>query len=141
MSKDQNKYTTGFGGPIDNDENSKTAGVKGPVLMQDTHLLEKHSRFNRERIPEKVVHATELPVHERPQQPYLQVEDRDHLIGNITTHLVNAEPRIQLRQAAVFHKADPEYGNRVAEGLGLDQKQVESLAAMSQEERVKATSA
>ena len=66
-------------------------------------------------------------------------EDRTNLVGNITTHLVNAEKRIQLRQSAVFYKADPEYGSRVAEGLGLDVKEVEQLAAMSQEERAKAT--
>jgi catalase len=65
--------------------------------------------------------------------------DRDHLIGNITTHLCNAQKRIQLRQAAISYKADAEYGRRVAEGLGLDVKEVERLAAMSQEERAKAT--
>ena len=66
-------------------------------------------------------------------------EDRDHLIGNVVDHLGNAQKRIQLRQASLFHKADPEYGRRVAEGLGLDVKKVERLAGMSQEERVKAT--
>jgi catalase len=66
-------------------------------------------------------------------------EDRDHLIGNITAHLGNAQKRIQLRQAAVFYKADPEYGSRVAEGLGLDTKEVKRLAEMSQEDRAKAT--
>lgn len=66
-------------------------------------------------------------------------KDRDHLIGNIVGHLGGAETRIQLRQAALFYKADPDYGRRVAEGIGLDIKEVERLAAMSQEERVKAT--
>jgi catalase len=66
-------------------------------------------------------------------------EDRDHLIGNITAHLGNAQKRIQLRQTAVFYKADPEYGSRVAEGLGLDTKKVKRLAEMSQEDRAKAT--
>ncbi|GAI56234.1 unnamed protein product, partial [marine sediment metagenome] len=42
-------------------------------------------------------------------------------------------------KTAVFYKADAEYGGRVAEGLGLDIKEVERLAAMSQEERAKAT--
>lgn len=65
--------------------------------------------------------------------------DRDHLIGNIVTHLSGAQKRFQLRQTALFHKADEEYGQRVAEGLKLDMKVVERLAAMSQEERVKAT--
>jgi len=66
-------------------------------------------------------------------------EDRDHLIGNITSHLCNAEKRIQLRQTAIFYKADPNYGSDVAEGLGLDKNEVERLAEMSQEERVGAT--
>jgi catalase len=65
--------------------------------------------------------------------------DRDHLIGNIVAHLGNAKKRIQLRQTALFYKADTEYGLRVAKGLGLDPARIESLAAMSQEERVEAT--
>jgi len=67
--------------------------------------------------------------------------DREHLIGNIVGHLCNAQKRIQLRQTALFYKADPAYGGGVAEGLGLDLDEVKRLAAMSQEERVKATSA
>ena len=66
-------------------------------------------------------------------------KDRDHLIGNIVNHLGGAQKRIQLRQTALFFKADPEYGSRVAEGLGLDMKEVERLAKLSQEERAKAT--
>jgi catalase len=38
-----------------------------------------------------------------------------------------------------IYKADPDYGSGVAKGLGLDLKEVESLAKMSQEERAKAT--
>ncbi len=38
----------------------------------------------------------------------------------------------------IFYKADPDYGRRVAEGLGLDMKEVERLAKMSHEERAKA---
>lgn len=51
------RLTTGFGMPVDNDLNSATAGPKGPVLMQDIHLTEKLAHFDRERIPERVVHA------------------------------------------------------------------------------------
>ena len=65
--------------------------------------------------------------------------DREHLVGNIVAHLGGAQTRIQLRQTALFFKADPDYGRRVAEGLGLDVKKVERLAAMSQEDRVAAT--
>ena len=66
-------------------------------------------------------------------------EDREHLVGNIVAHLRNAQKRIQLRQTALFYKADAEYGERVAKGLQLDLEEVKRLAAMSQEERVKAT--
>ena len=50
-----------------------------------------------------------------------------------------SQKRIQLRQTAIFYKADPEYGSRVAEGLKLDVNEVKRIAEMSQEERVKAT--
>ena len=65
--------------------------------------------------------------------------DRDHLIGNIVDHLGNAAKRIQMRQTALFFKADQDYGRRVAAGLGLDIATVERLAAMSAAERAQAT--
>jgi len=66
-------------------------------------------------------------------------QDRDHLIGNIVSHLGGAQKRVQLRQAAIFFRADTDYGTRVAEDLGLDTKEVAKLAEMSKEERAKAT--
>jgi catalase len=65
--------------------------------------------------------------------------DRANLVGNIAASLGNAEPRIQLRQAALFFKSHEDYGTRVAEALGLDLARVRELAAMTQEERVAAT--
>jgi catalase len=49
--------TTASGIPVPDNQNSLTAGPRGPVLMQDYHLIEKLAHFNRERIPERVVHA------------------------------------------------------------------------------------
>jgi catalase len=49
--------TTESGAPVVDNQHSQTAGPDGPVLLQDQHLLEKLARFNRERIPERVVHA------------------------------------------------------------------------------------
>lgn len=49
--------TTSAGNPVADNQNSITAGPRGPVLMQDYHLMEKLAHFNRERIPERVVHA------------------------------------------------------------------------------------
>lgn len=53
----QNKMTTSAGIPIADDQNAITAGERGPILMQDVALMEKLAHFNRERIPERVVHA------------------------------------------------------------------------------------
>jgi catalase len=49
--------TTADGAPIPDNENALSAGPRGPVLMQDIVLVEQMQRFNRERIPERVVHA------------------------------------------------------------------------------------
>jgi catalase len=57
MVKKNKILTNNFGTPISDDQNSLTAGIPGPVLMQDVHLLEKLAHFDRERIPERVVHA------------------------------------------------------------------------------------
>lgn len=67
--------------------------------------------------------------------------DRAHLVENIVSHLGGAQKRIQLRQTALFCKADHDYGRRVAGGLRLDVKEVERLANMTREERAEATEA
>src|SRR2546427_4893240 len=51
------RLTTAAGAKVADNQNSLTAGARGPVLMQDFHLIEKMAHFNRERIPERVVHA------------------------------------------------------------------------------------
>jgi catalase len=60
---EREKMTTAFGIPVSGDQNSMTAGARGPVLMQDVHLLEKLGHFDRERIPERVVHAKGAGAH------------------------------------------------------------------------------
>lgn len=54
---DKKVMTTTAGCPVADNQNSITAGPRGPVLMQDVHLFEKLAHFNRERVPERVVHA------------------------------------------------------------------------------------
>lgn len=49
--------TTTAGNPLADNQNSLTAGARGPVLLQDYQLIEKLAHQNRERIPERVVHA------------------------------------------------------------------------------------
>ncbi|RAU82514.1 catalase [Pontibacter arcticus] len=59
MSEQNNiqKLTTASGKPYYEHENSLTAGPRGPILLEDFILHEKLAHFNRERIPERVVHA------------------------------------------------------------------------------------
>ncbi|WP_243041453.1 catalase [Dyella sedimenti] len=57
MSTDRKTLTTASGAPVADNQNSLTAGPRGPLLVQDHQLFEKHAHFNRERIPERVVHA------------------------------------------------------------------------------------
>ena len=49
--------TTNAGVPVQSDEHSLTLGPSGPILLQDQYLIEKMAQFNRERVPERVVHA------------------------------------------------------------------------------------
>jgi len=51
------KLTTASGRPYFENEDSMTVGPRGPILLQDYYLHEKLAHFNRERIPERIVHA------------------------------------------------------------------------------------
>jgi catalase len=51
------RLTNNFGAPVPDNEHSLTAGERGPILLQDYLLIEKLAHFDRERIPERVVHA------------------------------------------------------------------------------------
>jgi catalase len=56
MSK-KKQLTTAAGQPVGDNQNALTAGPRGPILLQDYQLLEKMATFNRERVPERIVHA------------------------------------------------------------------------------------
>ena len=53
----KNKLTTAFGAPVPDNQNSLTAGQRGPMLLQDVWFLEKLAHFDREVIPERRMHA------------------------------------------------------------------------------------
>ncbi|MEB3246146.1 MAG: catalase [Vampirovibrionales bacterium] len=55
--------TRNNGAPVGDNQNSQTAGPTGPTLLQDVHLIEKLAAFDRERIPERVVHARGVGAH------------------------------------------------------------------------------
>jgi catalase len=99
-----NYYPNSFGGPEPNPEAAEPAfEISGQVARQP------------------YTHPNDDFV--QPGNLYRKVMtdiDREHLIGNIVSHLCNANKDIQQRQARIFYKADPEYGQRVAEGLGIE---------------------
>ena len=49
--------TTRQGHPVHDNQNQRTVGARGPATLENYHFLEKISHFDRERIPERVVHA------------------------------------------------------------------------------------
>jgi len=55
--------TTNQGVPVTDNQNSLTVGQRGPVLLQDVQFIEKMAHFDRERIPERVVHAKGAGAH------------------------------------------------------------------------------
>jgi len=55
--KSRDTLTTGIGSPVGNKNASQTVGPRGPVLLQDFVFTDEMAHFNRERIPERVVHA------------------------------------------------------------------------------------
>ena len=63
MAKKPDIMTTTGGNPVADNQNSITAGPRGPLLMQDYQLLEKLAHQNRERIPERTVHAKGTAAH------------------------------------------------------------------------------
>ena len=60
---DSSPRTDQHGTPAPNNDHSITVGPRGPVLQQDRYMFEKMQNFNRERVPERVVHAKGSAAH------------------------------------------------------------------------------
>jgi catalase len=63
VAEEKKRMTTDAGRPVGDNQNSLTVGPRGPVLFEDFLLFEKMAHFNRERIPERVVHAKGSGAH------------------------------------------------------------------------------
>lgn len=63
VSNHEKTLTTNHGVKVSDNQNSLRAGTRGPSLLEDFHNLEKLAHFDRERIPERVVHARAVGVH------------------------------------------------------------------------------
>ena len=73
------KLTTAAGRPIFDNQNTQSAGERGPLLLQDCFFHEKSAHSNRERIPERVVHAKDSGTHGK------------FTVTHNTTHLARAK--------------------------------------------------
>jgi catalase len=93
--------TTNQGSTVTDNQNSLTVGARGPVLLQDVHLIEKLAHFDRERIPERVVHARGAGAH-----GYFQV---DRSMAALTCAQVFRDPS---RQTPVFVRFSTVVGAR-----------------------------
>jgi len=60
---EEKHLTTNQGVPVTDNQNSLTVGQRGPILLQDVQFIEKMAHFDRERIPERVVHAKGAGAH------------------------------------------------------------------------------
>jgi len=63
MSDERRTLTTRQGHPVADNQNTRSIGARGPATMENYHFLEKMSHFDRERIPERVVHARGTTTH------------------------------------------------------------------------------
>lgn len=60
---ESNELTTRQGHPVTDNQNLRTVGNRGPATLENYHFLEKISHFDRERVPERVVHARGAGAH------------------------------------------------------------------------------
>ncbi|KAK9814659.1 hypothetical protein WJX72_009344 [[Myrmecia] bisecta] len=92
--------TTNTGAPVASNDHSLTAGPRGPVLLEDYHLLEKLGQFNREKIPERVVHARGMTA-----KGYFEVtHDVSHLTAAKFLNGVGKKTPVAARFSTVVHE-------------------------------------
>jgi len=93
------------GAAVGDNQNSKTAGPNGSVLLEDVHLIQKLQRFARERIPERVVHARGTGVHGE----FVSTGDFSHLTRAGLFAKAGIKTPVFVRFSTVVHsKGSPE---------------------------------
>ncbi len=108
-SSDSSTLTTDVGTPIADNQNSLTAGKRGPSLLEDQVLRDKLARFDRERIPERVVHARGYSAH-----GYFEAYEA-------LTDLTRADPfKTKGRKTPVFMRISTVAGSKGSADLARD---------------------
>nr|KAF6437124.1 catalase [Molossus molossus] len=122
--------TTGAGNPIGDKLNTMTVGPRGPLLVQDVVFTDEMAHFDRERIPERVVHAKgagafgyfevthDITKYSKAKvrtfyTSVLNEEERRRLCENIAGHLKDAQLFIQKKAVKNFSDVHPDYGARI----------------------------
>jgi len=97
--------TRSTGAPVGDNQNSLTAGPLGPTLLQDHHLIEKLAHFDRERIPERVVHPRGTGAH----GVFKATADLTDITRAAPFQDIGQETDVFVRFSAVIHsKGSPE---------------------------------
>src|SRR5512135_3684716 len=86
VAHDGSRLTTDQGVKVEHTDDSLSAGDRGPTLIEDFHFREKLTRFDHERIPERVVHA-------RGAGAYGYFEAYDSLADVTKAHFLGAAGR------------------------------------------------
>ncbi len=93
------------GAPVGDNQNSKTAGEMGGVLLEDAHLIEKLARFDRMRIPERVVHPRGVGAH----GVFKSYDDFSNITKASLFNKKNKVTEVFVRFSSVIHsKGSPE---------------------------------
>lgn len=93
-------WTTNSGAPVANNNSSLSVGNRGPLLVEDYHLLEKLAQFDRERIPERVVHARGASA-----KGFFEVtHDVSHLTGADFLRAPGVQTPVIVRFSTVIHE-------------------------------------
>ena len=97
--------TRSTGAPVGDNQNSLTAGPMGPTLLQDHHLIEKLAHFDRERIPERVVHPRGTGAH----GVFKATADLSDITRAAPFQAAGKETEVFVRFSSVIHsKGSPE---------------------------------
>ncbi|MDK0628414.1 catalase, partial [Clostridium perfringens] len=101
--KDGAVYTTSNGAPVNEPYAAQRAGLHGPLLLQDFHHIDLLAHFDRERIPERVVHANAAGAH-----GYFEVT---HSCADITSNKLLCSVGKRVRLTARFSTVGGESGS------------------------------
>ncbi|PPQ84676.1 hypothetical protein CVT25_014207 [Psilocybe cyanescens] len=96
-------YTTSNGAPVNEPYSAQRAGINGPLLLQDFHHIDLLAHFDRERIPERVVHAKAAGAH-----GYFEVT---HDLSDITSASLLKSVGKKVRVTARFSTVGGESGS------------------------------